>query len=255
MVTFDRFTDMARKVIANTQRSAWNNRQDFIASENILAGLCMEQTGIAALALTNLGVNIKALLSTAERMMTPGTAVHDDQKMNPLPFTPQAKQVLELSLAEAKAIGHPYVGTEHLLLGLADIAESQPSLIIGEAFRSVGLSTQSIRGEILDLVRSSNECWMLLGETDTGSNVPIAWVAGKHQAERAVQKLLADNPTAPYTHIRAQRVKQWDAKWETLPVETQVETEAIRSPWNTEAHRRSKQIERPPKPTRKRAQS
>jgi len=112
---FDRFTDRARKVMALARKEAQRFNHDFIGTEHILLGLIQEGSGVAANVLKNLGVEINKIRSEIEKNVQSGPSM---VTMGQLPFTPRAKKVLELSMEEANELGHNYIGTEHLLLGL-----------------------------------------------------------------------------------------------------------------------------------------
>ncbi|HEY7515471.1 MAG TPA: Clp protease N-terminal domain-containing protein, partial [Vicinamibacteria bacterium] len=112
---FDRFTDRARKVVGWSRQEAQRFQHDYIGTEHILLGLIREGGGVAADVLRNLSVDPLRVREEVEKRMKAGTA---SVTMGQLPFTPRAKRVLELSLEEARDLGHNYIGTEHLLLGL-----------------------------------------------------------------------------------------------------------------------------------------
>jgi ATP-dependent Clp protease ATP-binding subunit ClpA len=111
---FERFTDRARRVLVLAQEEARLLNHSFIGTEHILLGLIHEGEGVAAKALESLGISLEAVRDKVEETIVPaGTAPTGSP-----PFTPRAKKVLELSLREALQLGHNYIGTEHMLLGL-----------------------------------------------------------------------------------------------------------------------------------------
>jgi len=111
---FERFTDRARRVIVLAQEEARTLQHNYIGTEHLLLGLIREGDGVAAKALASKGVELDATRKQVEEMIGKGNAVPNGH----IPFTPHARQVLELSLREALQLGHSYIGTEHILLGL-----------------------------------------------------------------------------------------------------------------------------------------
>ena len=111
---FERFTDRARRVVVLAQEEARLLNHDYIGTEHILLGLVHEEQGVAARALTELGISLEAVRDEVRQTIGQG----DSPPTGHIPFTPRAKKVLELSLREALALGHNYIGTEHILLGL-----------------------------------------------------------------------------------------------------------------------------------------
>ena len=111
---FERFTDRARRVIVLAQSEARSLHHNYIGTEHLLLGLVKESDGVAAKALSLHGVNPEGVRQQIVAMIGEGTASEDGH----IPFTPHARQVLELSLREALQLGHNYIGTEHILLGL-----------------------------------------------------------------------------------------------------------------------------------------
>ena len=112
---FERFTEKAIKVIMLAQEEARRLGHNFVGTEQILLGLIGEGTGVAAKVLKSMGVNLKDSRVEVEKIIGRGSGFVAVE----IPFTPRAKRVLELSLEEARQLGHNYIGTEHLLLGLA----------------------------------------------------------------------------------------------------------------------------------------
>ena len=111
---FERFTEKAIKVIMLAQEEARRLGHNFVGTEQILLGLIGEGTGIAAKTLKSMGVNLKDARVEVEKIIGRGSGFVAVE----IPFTPRAKRVLELSWDEARQLGHNYIGTEHLLLGL-----------------------------------------------------------------------------------------------------------------------------------------
>ena len=111
---FERFTDRARRVVVLAQEEAKMLNHNYIGTEHILLGLIHEGEGVAAKALESLGISLDAVREQVQDIIGQG----QQQPTGHIPFTPRAKKVLELSLREALQLGHSYIGTEHILLGL-----------------------------------------------------------------------------------------------------------------------------------------
>src|SRR6266571_1519144 len=111
---FERFTDRARRVVVLAQEEARMLNHGYIGTEHILLGLLREGEGVAAKALESLGISLDAVRQQVEEIIGRGQQAPSGH----IPFTPRAKKVLELSLREALQLGHNYIGTEHILLGL-----------------------------------------------------------------------------------------------------------------------------------------
>jgi len=111
---FERFTDRARSVVVLAQEEARLLNHDYIGTEHILLGLIHEGEGVAATALESLGISLEAVRQQVQEIVGQGELAPSGH----VPFTSRAKKVLELSLREAKRLGHNYIGTEHILLGL-----------------------------------------------------------------------------------------------------------------------------------------
>jgi len=142
---FDRFTDRARKVMGLARQEAQKFNHDYIGTEHILLGIVEEASGVAASALEGLDVSLEKVRAEIEIRVSHGTTM---VTMGQLPFTPRAKKVLELSLEEASSLGHTYIGTEHLLLGL--IREDEG--VAWQALRALDVKLDDVREEILDLL-------------------------------------------------------------------------------------------------------
>jgi ATP-dependent Clp protease ATP-binding subunit ClpC len=112
---FERFSERARQVVVMAQEEARALRHNYIGTEHLLLGLLREDSGVAAQVLESLGVTVEEVRAQVAEIVGEGDEVTTGQ----IPFTPRAKKVLELSLREALSLGANYIGTEHLLLGLA----------------------------------------------------------------------------------------------------------------------------------------
>ena len=129
---FERFTDRARRVVVAAQEEARTLGHDYIGTEHLLLGLIHEGHGVAAIALESLGIGADGLRERVVAIV--GTGQHP--VAGHIPFTPQAKQVLRLSLSEALRFGHNYIGTEHLLLGLIQEKDG----VAAQVWRTRGLT-------------------------------------------------------------------------------------------------------------------
>jgi ATP-dependent Clp protease ATP-binding subunit ClpC len=112
---FERFTERARQVVVLAQDEARQLKHNYIGTEHLLLGLLREEQGIAARVLESLGVTLEEVRGQVGRIVGMGDEVESGQ----IPFTPRAKKVLELSLREAVSLNHNFIGTEHVLLGVA----------------------------------------------------------------------------------------------------------------------------------------
>ena len=143
---FDRFTDRARRVMLLAREEAKKFGHDYIGTEHILLGLIKEGSGVAAHVLKNLGLELKKIRLEVEKLVQSDASVSPAQQQPP--YTPRAKKVLELSLEEARNLGHNYVGTEHLLLGL--IRENDG--LAARVLINLGVKLEQVRDEVLDFL-------------------------------------------------------------------------------------------------------
>jgi ATP-dependent Clp protease ATP-binding subunit ClpC len=147
---FDRFTDRARKVMNLAKSEAQRLNHEYIGTEHILLGLVQEGSGVAANVLRGMGIDLKRIRTEVEKLVK-GSATM--VPMGNLPFTPRAKKVLELSLEEASQLGHNYIGTEHLLLGL--IKESEG--IAARVLTNLSVKLEDVREEVLEFLGAPQE--------------------------------------------------------------------------------------------------
>jgi ATP-dependent Clp protease ATP-binding subunit ClpC len=146
---FNRFTERARKVIILAKEEARRFNHDYIGTEHILLGLIREGEGVAATVLQKLGLSLENIRLEIEKLVQPGPAT---QIIGDIPFTPRAKKALELAAEEARALGHNYIGTEHLLLGLIRENEGMASQVL----LNLGLDLNSVRNEVMELLGSGS---------------------------------------------------------------------------------------------------
>ncbi len=141
---FDRFTDRARKVVGYARQASDRFHHDHIGTEHILLGLIEDRTSIAANVLENLDVDLDKLRAEAEKVAGRGDAGNMKQK----PFSEHARRVLDCAMEEARGMGHKYVGTEHLLLGLLREEEGKAAQVL----TALGAKLDDVRREVRELL-------------------------------------------------------------------------------------------------------
>ena len=146
---FERFTEKAIKVIMLAQEEARRLGHNFVGTEQILLGLIGEGTGVAAKVLKSMGVNLKDARVEVEKIIGRGSGFVAVE----IPFTPRAKRVLELSLEEARQLGHNYIGTEHLLLGLIREGEG----VAARVLENLGVDLAKVRTQVIRMLGETAE--------------------------------------------------------------------------------------------------
>jgi len=141
---FERFTDRARRVVVLAQEEARMLNHNYIGTEHILLGLIHEGEGVAAKALESLNISLEAVRSQVEEIIGQGQQAPSGH----IPFTPRAKKVLELSLREALQLGHNYIGTEHILLGLIREGEG----VAAQVLVKLGADLNRVRQQVIQLL-------------------------------------------------------------------------------------------------------
>jgi ATP-dependent Clp protease ATP-binding subunit ClpC len=141
---FEKFTDKARRVVVLAQEEAKLLNHNYIGTEHILLGLIHEGEGVAAKALEALGINLEQVREQVQDIIGQGQQAPSGH----IPFTPRAKKVLELSLREALQLGHSYIGTEHLLLGLIREGEG----VAAQVLTKLGADTNKVRQQVIQLL-------------------------------------------------------------------------------------------------------
>ena len=141
---FERFTDRARRVVVLAQEEARLLNHNYIGTEHILLGLIHEGEGVAAKALESLGISLEAVRAQVEEIIGHGGQAPSGH----IPFTPRAKKVLELSLREALQLGHNYIGTEHILLGLIREGEG----VAAQVLVKLGADLRRVRQQVIQLL-------------------------------------------------------------------------------------------------------
>jgi ATP-dependent Clp protease ATP-binding subunit ClpA len=174
---FERFTDRARRVVVLAQEEARMLNHNYIGTEHILLGLIHEGQGVAAQALTSLGISLEAVRQQVEEIIGLGQQAQSGH----IPFTPRAKKVLELSLREALQLGHNYIGTEHILLGLIREGEG----VAAQVLVRLGADLNRVRQQVVHLVHSEK------GDRPTRVAAAAEPVRLRAQGERWVAELLS----------------------------------------------------------------
>ena len=149
---FNRFTERARKVLVLAKEEARRFNHDYIGTEHILLGLIREGEGVACAVLQNLSIDLERLRIEIEKLISPGSSA---SVLGDIPFTPRAKKALELAAEEAHNLGHNYIGTEHILLGLIREGEGLASQVLF----SLGVDLRKIREEISALLGGGGQAF------------------------------------------------------------------------------------------------
>jgi ATP-dependent Clp protease ATP-binding subunit ClpA len=153
---FERFTDRARRVVVLAQEEARMLNHNYIGTEHILLGLIHEGEGVAAKSLESLGISLEGVRSQVEEIIGQGQQAPSGH----IPFTPRAKKVLELSLREALQLGHNYIGTEHILLGLIREGEG----VAAQVLVKLGAKLTRVRQQVIQLLQgyqgAPDQSWM-----------------------------------------------------------------------------------------------
>jgi ATP-dependent Clp protease ATP-binding subunit ClpA len=146
---FERFTDRARRVVVMAQEEARMLDHNYIGTEHLLLGIAHEGNGVGAKALESLGINLDAVRQQTEGVIGRG----EQAPSGHIPFTPRAKKVLELSLRESTQLGHRYIGTEHILLGL--LREGQG--VAAQVLAGLGVDLDQVRQQVIELLQARSE--------------------------------------------------------------------------------------------------
>src|SRR5579864_6569797 len=164
---FDKFTERARKVLQLAQEEAQRFNHNYIGTEHLLLGLVREGEGVAAKVLGNLGVELNKVRSAVEFIIGRG----DRMVVGEIGLTPRAKKVIELAVDEARRLGHRYIGTEHLLLGLIREGEG----IAAGVLESLGVSLECVRDRVLKVI---------VGEASSQEGQAVTWDWPERQRPR-----------------------------------------------------------------------
>lgn len=141
---FERFTERARKVVLHAQKEAIRLKHNVVGTEHLLLGLVQEGEGIAGRALQGLDIDLAKVRSEVEKII----GVGDQMVIGEVPFTPRAKRVLEMAFDEARQLGHNYIGTEHILLGLIREGEG----VAAQVLKNLGVDLENARKQVMSLL-------------------------------------------------------------------------------------------------------
>ena len=144
---FERFTERARQVVVLAQEEARTLKHNYIGTEHILLGLLREEEGLAARVLESLEITVERVRAQVVRIVGSGEEVTSGQ----IPFTPRAKKVLELALREALSLGHNYIGTEHILLGLLREGDG----VAAQVLVSLGADLNVVRERVIGVLHGT----------------------------------------------------------------------------------------------------
>jgi ATP-dependent Clp protease ATP-binding subunit ClpC len=189
---FERFTDRARRVVVLAQEEARLLNHNYIGTEHILLGLIHEGEGVAAKALESLGISLEAVRSQVEEIIGQGGSSPSGH----IPFTPRAKKVLELSLREALQLGHNYIGTEHILLGLIREGEG----VAAQVLVKLGADLSRVRQQVIQLLSGYSGPSSEKAGATAGSGSPEAGQSGSlvlDQFGRNLTQLARDKKLDP----------------------------------------------------------
>jgi ClpA/ClpB-like protein len=181
---FERFTDRARRVVVLAQEEARILNHNYIGTEHILLGLIHEGEGVAAKALESLGISLEAVRSQVEEIIGQGQAAPTGH----IPFTPRAKKVLELSLREALQLGHKYIGTEHILLGLIREGEG----VAAQVLQKLGASLNRVREQVIQVLQGFAGTGELQAEPPIEPEEFAARVARAEEIEAEAEAVAAE---------------------------------------------------------------
>ncbi len=174
---FERFTEKAIKVIMLAQEEARRLGHNFVGTEQILLGLIGEGTGVAAKVLRSMGVNLKDARIEVEKIIGRGSGFVAVE----IPFTPRAKRVLELSLEEARQLGHNYIGTEHLLLGLIREGEG----VAARVLENLGVDLTKVRTQVIRMLGETAE--VTAGGSSSRTKTPTLDEFGSNLTQMATE--------------------------------------------------------------------
>jgi Clp amino terminal domain, pathogenicity island component/UvrB/uvrC motif len=175
LAMFERFTDRARQVLVLAQVEARQLNHDYIGTEHILLGLIGEGEGVAAKALELLGIS----LASVRRQVREVAGQGEDHPSGPIPFTPQVKKVLELAQRESRALGHTYIGTEHILLGLLREGDG----VAVQVLVSLGADLNAVRQRVIQLLHGYQ------GKVATGGGSRLGRRARGSLADEALTRI------------------------------------------------------------------
>jgi ATP-dependent Clp protease ATP-binding subunit ClpC len=180
---FERFTERAREVVVLAQDEARALKHNYIGTEHILLGLLREEEGLAARVLEGLDITVEEVREQVKRLVGQGD---EEIVTGQIPFTPRAKKVLELALREALSLGHNYIGTEHVLLGV--VRENQG--VAARILLDFDADAEKIRTEIIRMLPGTAGPGLVHTETVQHRAVRSGWTSYGPLAQRAPSLLL-----------------------------------------------------------------
>ncbi len=168
---FERFTDRARRIVVLAQEEARRLNHNYIGTEHILLGLIRESGGVAARALESLGISLDAVRQQVGEII--GQGQHEPP--GHIPFTKRAKKALELSMRESMQLGHNYIGTEHILLGLLREGDG----VAAEVLVKLGADLNLVRQQVIQLLHGSGSTrWTIAWRrSNAGQACDLAWTS------------------------------------------------------------------------------
>ena len=190
---FERFSDEARRVVVHAQEESRELNHSYIGTEHLLLGILREDEGITAEALASLEVGLDPAREQVAQIIGRGQQAPSGH----IPFTPRAKKVLELSLREALRLDHPYIGPEHILLGL--ITEGHGVAV--EVLRVLGAPPEQVQARVLELLLPA-------GEDPSGADRPVRVVRAPVRLDEALRRLDAIEARLAVTEARLDAIEQ-----------------------------------------------
>jgi ATP-dependent Clp protease ATP-binding subunit ClpC len=178
---FERFTDRARRVVVLAQDEARMLNHNYIGTEHILLGLTREGQGVAARTLESLGISLDAVRQQVEEIIGRGQQAPSGH----IPFTPRAKKVLELSLREARQLGHDYIGTEHILLGLIREGDG----LAAQVLVNLGVHLDRAREQVIRLLHGGPGAEPAIGPNDELLGYLRTFIARLAVIERRLEEM------------------------------------------------------------------
>jgi ATP-dependent Clp protease ATP-binding subunit ClpA len=237
---FERFTDRARRVVVLAQEEARMLNHNYIGTEHILLGLLHEGEGVAASALQSLGISLEEVRSQVEEIIGQGQS----EPTGHIPFTPRAKKVLELSLREALQLGHNYIGTEHILLGLIREGEG----VGAQVLQKVGADLNRVRQQVIGLLAG----YAGPGEGESAPAPPVEPEDFTARVARAEEiEAVAAEVAAEFGHESAEPGHHWVAalRLNLRQMEEAIEAYRAKLRWAEQRLKeRSNETERPEAP-------
>ena len=186
---FERFTERARKVVVKAQDEARFLKQNYIGTEHILLGLIDEKEGIAAKVFQELDIAFDSIRAAIKDVVTEGSS----ESYEHIPFTPRAKKVLELSLREALQMGHNYIGTEHILLGLLREGEG----VAARVLNSLGITLSNVKEKVKEILNRQSLYADSDLKTSQDSSMPKRTLKMLNQFGRELTQLAKDGKLDP----------------------------------------------------------